>query len=295
MEHLTVRRLARQGFTRFRASDGFSFARALAYQVVLTSIPALIVVVAVAQQLGSGGLQDALRRMADTVAPGPAGEVIRVALEQGSQGSSTLAVIVTGGLALLISGVSATAQLQRAASRIYGVEEDRPSLRRYLVATGLMLSVGLLLGAGFVLLTVGDAIGSVLPGYETVWAWGRWPAGLVVALAALVLLFKVAPNRSQPSMGWLMTGAIISVVAWVVVTVALGLYLAASGSFGDTYGPLAGIVGLLIWAYLSSIAVLLGLAYAAQLEAHRAGRPEPRSILKQSVSGPGADDGSTVL
>lgn len=284
MDDMTSRRLFRVGLTRFRYADGFSFARALAFQVVLTVIPALIVAVAVAQRMEQNEFHRAIRGIADTIAPGPAGEVVRMALEQGSRGGENLAVIIAGGLAVLVSGASAMAQLQRAASRIYGIEDDRPTLRRYLVATGLMISVGSLLVVAFVLLTVGDAIGSVLDDYGVVYTWGRWPAALLVSLLGLAALFKAAPNRSQPSLGWLATGSAIAVVSWAATTGILALFLTASGSFGDTYGPLAGMIGFLVWSYLSSIAVLVGLAYAAQLEAVRAGAPGPRSTFKRAMS-----------
>jgi uncharacterized BrkB/YihY/UPF0761 family membrane protein len=76
----------------------------------------------------------------------------------------------------------------------------------------------------------------------------------------------------------------VSVLGWAVVTVALGLLLRASGSFGDTYGPLAGMVAVLLWALLSSIVVLFGAAVAAQLEATRAGVSAPR---RTATVGPG--------
>ena len=41
------------------------------------------------------------------------------------------------------------------------------------------------------------------------------------------------------------------------------------------YGPLSAIMSLLLWSYLTSLALFLGLAFAAQLEAARAGLREP--------------------
>ena len=57
---------------------------------------------------------------------------------------------------------------------------------------------------------------------------------------------------------------------WTAVTILLGLFFRWSTSFGDTYGPLAGTVGLLLWAFLASVSVVYGAALAAQLEAVRA-------------------------
>jgi uncharacterized BrkB/YihY/UPF0761 family membrane protein len=69
----------------------------------------------------------------------------------------------------------------------------------------------------------------------------------------------------------------VALVLWLLLTGLLALYVVKSGSFGNTYGPLTGIFALLLWANLSSVALLLGIAFAAQLEAVRAGSPEPTS------------------
>ena len=55
----------------------------------------------------------------------------------------------------------------------------------------------------------------------------------------------------------------------------LATYVKLSGSFSSTYGPLAGVFALLLWALLSSISLFFGLAICAQLEAMRAGQTEP--------------------
>jgi uncharacterized BrkB/YihY/UPF0761 family membrane protein len=78
-------------------------------------------------------------------------------------------------------------------------------------------------------------------------------------------------------------GAVLAVGLWVVVTVAVGLFFSVSSTFGRTYGPLTGIVALLLWTYASSAAVLYGVSVAAQLEAVRAGVPAPQSAQKAAT------------
>ena len=46
-------------------------------------------------------------------------------------------------------------------------------------------------------------------------------------------------------------------ILWALFTSLLALYLTFSREFGETYGPLAGIIGILLWAYLSSRALFL--------------------------------------
>ena len=66
------------------------------------------------------------------------------------------------------------------------------------------------------------------------------------------------------------------------MTLTFGVIFNASSSFGDTYGPLAGIVALQLWSFFSAVSILFGAAVAAQLEAVRAGLPQPKPDPEES-------------
>ncbi|MBT8215380.1 MAG: YihY/virulence factor BrkB family protein, partial [Acidimicrobiia bacterium] len=231
-----------QAFLRFRYGDGFSFARALAFQVVMTLIPGTIFVVALAARLGEGRLQASLRTMTESLAPGPAGDIILRVFEQGRDAASSgnLLAIGAGALAMVVSGVTAMSQLQRGASRIYGIDADRPTIKRYGLATLLTLTVGVLLTVAFIALALGSSLsGSFSEGSaRDLWRLARWPVGIAVLSVAFAALFKAAPNRNQPSLSWLSIGGVVAVVLWFAVSVGLSFYLNASSVFGETYGPL---------------------------------------------------------
>jgi YihY family inner membrane protein len=276
-----------QGIRRFRAADATSISRALGFQVVLASVPALIAVVAITTRTGAGSMRDLIMSVIGSVAPGATADLFRSLVAQGADAAGSSAWVIGSAIATtLVSGVGAMTQLQRGSNRVYGIEADRPLWRRYGRAMLLTVSFGLLMAAGFFLITLGSSVGSLLGGFEAWWTWGRWPVGFLVVLVALTGLFKAAPGRRQPPLGWLMAGALLAVGLWVAATAALALYLKASATFGEVYGPLAGFIGLLLWAWLGSMAILLGLAYTAQVEAHAANAPEPVSLLKTGVGGP---------
>src|SRR4029453_14361078 len=110
------------------------------------------------------------------------------------------------------------------------------------------------------------------------WTVLQWPLSIGFVVLAFALLFRAAPRRHQPSWSWLAVGPGMSVLLWFVFTGLPALYLAASsGTFGRTYGPLTGVIAVLLWTFLTSLAIYLGLAFAAQLEAVRAGAPGPRT------------------
>ncbi len=188
--------------------------------------------------------------------------------------------LIAGGLAALVAGTSGMSQIQRGTTRLYGIDEDRPTLKRYSVATGLSLTVGVLLGVAFVALSFGGAVTTGIgDGAGIGWLLVVLLVGAVTLVGGIALLFKVAPNRHQPALSWLAAGGAMAAAVWIVLSLLLRLYLSASSSFGDTYGPLAGFIGLALWMQLSGFAILFGMAFAAELEAVRAG-----------VKGPSTDD-----
>ena len=194
--------------------------------------------------------------------------------------------MILGVLAALIAAAGAMGQIERGSNRIYGVERDRPTVRKYLVAVGLSLSAGVGHGARLharsssahrsVRLWARPRVGAKRP--RSAWSIIRWPLGAAFVAVAMALLFKVSPHRHQPDFSWLALGSTLAVVLWFAFTGLLALYVGASRSFGETYGPLAGFIGLMLWAFVGALALLLGLAVAAQLEAERAGVPNPSRI-----------------
>ena len=95
----------------------------------------------------------------------------------------------------------------------------------------------------------------------------HYPVGVLLMLGALVLLFQRAPRRPQPTLSWLVMGAGAALVLWLVFSLLLSVYLHRSSAFGTVYGPLTGVIALLLWSQLTSVALLLGVAVSAQLEA----------------------------
>jgi YihY family inner membrane protein len=285
------RRLVREAVERFRAADGFSHSRALAFQFTLTLLPALIAVVGLAAVLDQEGFRRVVQATIEDLAPGAAGEILTDALRQGTTSAtreSGETALVGGFAAAALAGTTAMAQIERGANRIYGVERDRPFLRKYLVAFGVAISAGMLAVLSFVVLVGGSAIREAAgwsDGFDSAWAVLRWPLGIAFAVAAISILFEKVPRRRQPEASWLSVGAAVSVVLWLLFMAVLDLYIDATESFGATYGPLAGTIGILLWTFATSVALFLGLAFSAQLEAVRAGVERPRLDREENLPG----------
>lgn len=274
-------RLLSDAFVRLRYADGFSHARSMAFLLSILLVQGTIAVVGLASALGSGRLSNGIVSIVHELAPGPAGRVLTQAVRQARENgaSGRYLALALGTLGTLVSGTTAMGQLERGLNRMYGIEQDRPAVQKYGRAFVLTVTVGALLSAAFLAVGFGTAVGRSFEEslWTTLWAWLRWPVAILAMSAAMALLFRWCPRRHQPGWSWLVFGGAVSMVLWFAVTLAMGIVFRLSHSFGETYGPLAGIVALQIWCLLSSIGVLYGGAVAAQLEAVRAGVPEPRT------------------
>jgi YihY family inner membrane protein len=282
-------RLVVDSIDRFRAADAFSHSRALAFQLTLTLLPALIAVVGLAAALDVESFSRVVRESIAVLAPGAAGDLLTQALQQGSRGARAEhgeTALTAGFLAAAIAGMTAMAQVERGANRIYGVERDRPFVRKYLVAAGLAFTAGLAALLALITLMAGSAVRDAVDAgatFDAVWSVARWPLGLALVITSIALLFENAPRRKQPEASWLAFGGAVAALLWLAFMGLLAIYIDATANFGATYGPLAGTIGVLLWSFLTSVALFAGLAVAAQLEAVRAGVTAPRVDRDENV------------
>ncbi|MER5810734.1 YihY/virulence factor BrkB family protein [Streptomyces sp. NPDC002033] len=276
--------LARDSFVRFRYADGFSHARALGLQTVLSLVPLAIAAVGLSGVLHTEDIGRIAELTIRGLSSGPSLPVVDDALSEsrrhaGTGGQTALWL----GLAFsLVNVTTGLCQVERGANRIYGNERDRPFLAKYTRGLVMAFLAGFPLGLGFIVTVLGSHLTRALAEVyalapSTVRAWDllRWPVGVLLVVLATSAIFRLSPRRSQPGYTWLAFGAVVYLVLWILATWGLSLYVGASGSFTSVYGPLSAIVSLLIWSYLTSMALFLGLAFAAQLEAVRAGVREP--------------------
>jgi YihY family inner membrane protein len=270
-------RLVVDAFVRLRYADGFSHTRSLAFAMALVLVQGLIALVGFAAAFGDTELSRVIVATIQNAMPGLAGEVLTDAVNQAREvgARNRLLPLVLGLVGTLVTATTALGQVERGVNRIYGVERDRPALEKYGRAFLLAISVGFLFAVAFVMLAFGRDIGDEDGTVHTIWVAVRWPLGLAIAAFALAGLLRHAPRRRQPRLSWLAFGATVGVLCWVAVTLLFGVLFSASSSFGETYGPLAGIVALQLWSFFSALAIFFGAAVTAQLEAVRAGRSQP--------------------
>lgn len=90
----------------------------------------------------------------------------------------------------------------------------------------------------------------------------RWAALVIGLLVALNVFYRMGPAHSDDSIPQIRNGVFVGAVIWLLVSLGFSLYVDNFGSYGKTYGALAGVIILLLWLWLGALAVLLGAASA---------------------------------
>ena len=239
----------------------------------LVLLEGIIGLVGLASVVGNERFGRVVSDIVEQAVPGPAGEVLTQTVRQARTAAATgqWFGLVFGLVGALVTATTLMGQMERVVNRLYGVERDRPTREKYRRAFVLAVTAGLAASLAFVMLAFGHGLthdGDSIA--TTVWRVARWPVALALMVAAIALVFRDPLSRHQPACSWISYGPAIRVIGWVLASAGLGLFFRWSSSFGDTYGPLAGTIGLLLWAFFAAVSVVYGAAVAAQLEAVRA-------------------------
>jgi membrane protein len=232
-------------------------AAGMAYYFFLAIFPAFIALVGI---LGLFDVSpDQLAKSIENTLPGRAGQVLAepiTAAERSSDGASVVAA-VSGIAVALWSASSGMVALQSGLNVAYDVPRDRKFVGKRGVAVALIVATGLLGGVPSPIFTFGEST----PFQALGW---------ILTIAAVVLLFSIyyyiAPNRESPEWQWVSVGGVVGAVLWMASSVAFKIYVEGFSSYGKTYGSQVGVIVLILWLYISSLAVLVGGELNAEIE-----------------------------
>ena len=275
----------------FKEDNLTDWAAALTYYAVLALFPALLALVALVGIFGqypqtTNALIDVARQVSggNSALGGLQNTINGVVQNKGGAG----ALLGLGLAGALWSASGYIGAFMRASNAIYEVGEGRPfwKLRplQVVVTLVMVLLVALVLIALVVSGPLAEALGSKLglgSAGVTAYQIAKWPIMAAVVLAMLALLYYVAPNARLPRIQWLSPGAVVALLIWVVASAAFGFYVANFGSYNKTYGTLGGAISLLVWLWISNLAVLFGQELNAEIERGReltAGLPAERDL-----------------
>ncbi len=259
--------LARRAFARFRADDMADSAAALTYYALLSLFPALLVGASTFGLLGQAhAIDEVTRYLSNHGADRSMVDAVRSSLRtaQSSRGGAGIGLAI--GIAISVYGAAgAFGAAGRALNRVMRAEEARGMFRRKALDLACTLVVIVLAVAALLLVFLGGSVARQLFGElglgstaTDVWNVLRWPAAVVVAMAAFAFVYWTAPARRGARFRLISAGAAVAVAIWLAASAGFFVYVANFGSYNATYGAFAGAVILLVWLWLTNVALLFG-------------------------------------
>lgn len=154
-------------------------------------------------------------------------------------------------------------------NQAYAVTERRSWWRRRLVGLTLLLVVMLALAIAAIFLALGVPFAHVLaerygstPALALIWRLAQWPAILCFMLLAFDLLYHYGANHKRATWRWMRMESLIATGLLLAASFGLRTYMINFGNYSVIYGTLGGVIVLLLWFYLSAIAILIGALLA---------------------------------
>ena len=253
------------------------WAAALTYFGLLALFPALLALVSIIGLVADpAATTKNLTEIVTGLGPASAADTLAGPIQSITSNRSGAGLAFIGGLALALwsaSGYIGTFML--AANVIYETPEGRPMLKRrplQLLVTLIMVVLTVLVALALILTgPVVKAVAAPLGFGDTavrVWDIAKWPVLVLVVLTMISLLYYAAPNVAMKRRGfrWVTKGALLALAVWLVASAAFAFFVANFGSYNKTYGTLAGFVVVLVWLWLTNIALLVGLELNSERE-----------------------------
>ena len=263
-------RIAKRSVVSFYDDQATHHAAALTYYALMSLFPTLLLAVSLLGLLGEypatyNAIVGHLRGVVPAVTLAPLEAAVRAALKsRGTAAAALILAIVTA----LYGGTGYLEAARRALNVVFEARRGRSFVRRKLTDVASLFVLLALVLTTLVLMFAGGNIARKVLGSQAaaVWRVVRWPGAFATALAVFSFVYYVTPDVRQRAIRWVIPGALAGVAVWLAVSAAFSEYLAHFKSFNVTYGSFAAAIILLVWLWLTNLALLFGAEVNAEIE-----------------------------
>ena len=253
-------------------------AAALTYYGLMSLFPTLLLAVSLLGLIGQypatyDAIMDYLRDVAPRSVVVPIDSSLRSAL-QNKSGAATAVVI---SVAVALYGTTGVLEsCRRALNVVFRAERTRGFLHRKALDAAFTFVLMTLAIATGVFIVVGGRFADDLLGFigldesaRTIWSLLRWPAALLSAMLGFSLVYYVVPDVRHRAFHLVTPGALIGVLLWLLVSILFSQHFATVSSTSALYGAFTGAILVVVWLWLTSVALLAGAELNHAVEEER--------------------------
>ncbi len=270
--------LLKRTVKEFQEDNLSDWAAALTYYGLLSLFPALLAMVAIVGLVfDPKEVTEAITDVVRQLGPSSAAETFAGPIESVTSNSSASGVLLIVGVLLSLNAASGyVGAFIRASNIIWETPEGRGffKLRPLQIGITLVMILMLIIVALGLILTgpLVDAVGSAIGVGDTavtIFDIAKWPFLLGVVILMFGVLYYASPNVTPPGFRWITLGSLVAVVIWLIASALFAFYVANFGSYDKTYGTLGGVVALLVWFWITNLALLFGMQLNSERERDR--------------------------
>jgi membrane protein len=261
--------------TEFSEDNLSDWAAGLTYYGLLSLFPALVALVSLIGLFGDPqSTTNTITDIVTSIGPQSSAQTFSGPIESITSHRSAAGIaLVVGLIVALWSASGYVGAFMRASNVIYETPEGRPiwKLRPLQILVTLamvillaVIALGLVL-TGPIVDAVAEPIG-VSSTATTVWDIAKWPLLAALFITMISVLYYASPNVKLRGFKWVTPGSIVALVVWVLASAAFAFYVSKFGSYDKTYGTLAGVIVVLIWLWITNLAILFGHELNAERE-----------------------------
>lgn len=166
-----------------------------------------------------------------------------------------------GILIALWSANQGTKSLFTALDVTYSVENGRSFIKQNAITLAFTLGSMVVIVVSLALIVLFPVVVNTigLPDTaENLVNWLRWPLLAIIVISAMSLIYQYGPARKTPGFQWVVFGAIVATIVWLIASWGFSIYVSNFGNFSEMYGSLSAVVILLFWLFITSFIILIG-------------------------------------
>jgi membrane protein len=253
-------------YDKFFETDVMSASAQVAFYFSFAFFPLLLFLVSLFGLVldSTDELRGQLYQYLAQIMPGSAYQLVQTTMDEiietSSGGKLTLGLLVT-----LWSASAGIDSLRIALNRVYEVKETRSWWMTKLQSLVLTFLFILLLAIGLAAVTAGwtlvkIALGGMGFGVRSRWMVStiQWATIVIVMVFSTAVIYSWLPCFKKFHWVWISPGSITAIVVWILFGSVFRLYLQYFNTYNKAYGSLGAVIILMLWMYITGLALLAG-------------------------------------